>query len=221
MDELLPTAILIPSLNRPQNLERMVTQIHAGTDEEHGLLFCVSDDQSKEVLTDLGEWFIDDSNTEDRRYVTRMNKLIRSVGEAKTIFFGSDDVIHHPGWLRAALKVMATGPEVVVVNDLRNANGTQALVRTSYLDRAVFDAPGEAFHGGYLHNFADTEQFYTAQKRGVFARAMGSYVEHLHPLFQNMRANPWDSTYTNAMHGWTHDSELYNARIRLIDDALA
>jgi len=216
------TAILVPSLNRPQNLEGLVAQIHGATPEEHAILFCVSDDASKEILTSLGEWFLDDSDVEDRRYVTRMNKLIGHVADADTIFFGSDDVVHHPGWLRDALKVMHAGPhEVVVVNDLRNKNGTQALIKTGYLDRAVFDAPGAAFHSGYLHNYADTEQFYTATKRGVIVRAMQSYVEHLHPLFQGQRSLPWDSTYTNAMQGWDHDTALYNERIKLIDVALA
>lgn len=220
MDDLLPTAILIPSLNRPQNLERVWRDIRLGTDEEHTILWCVSDDASKEVLTSLGEWFLDDSDTDDRRYVTRMNKLIRHVGEAKTIFFGSDDVIYHPGWLRAALRVMANGPEVVVVNDLRNPNGTQALIKTSYLDRAVFDAPGEAFHPGYHHNFADTEQFYTAARRGVIARAMQSYVEHLHPIFNDFRHAPWDKTYEDAASSFTKDQERFQARIAAIDRVL-
>jgi len=221
VDDLLPTAILIPSLNRPQHLERVVREIHLATGEDHTILFCVSDDESKEVLTGLGEWFLDDADTDDRRYVTRMNKLIRHAGEAKTIFFGSDDVIHHPGWLTSALKVMAGGPEVVVVNDLRNQNGTQALVRTSYLDRAVFDAPGKAFHPGYHHNFADTEQFYTAARRGVYARAMQSYVEHLHPIFTDSRHVSWDQTYEDAVEHFTEDQARYESRTRLIDRALS
>lgn len=220
-DDLLPTAVLIPSLNRPQYLERVATQVHQNTGEEHTTLFCVSDDWSKEVLTNLGEWFLDDSDVEDRRYVTRMNKLIREAGEARTIFFGSDDVIFHPGWLRAALKVMSMGPEVVVVNDLRNPNGTQALVKTDYLERAVFDAPGEAFHPGYRHNFADTEQFYTAARRGVYARALQSYVEHLHPIFTDARHVAWDQTYEDAATHFEEDRARFEHRVQLIDKALA
>lgn len=213
-------AILVPSLNRPQYLARVVENIHAATPEPHRIFFCVSDDESKRILTDLKEWFLDDSDTDDRRYVTRMNKLVRGLIGCDSIFFGSDDVRFTPGWLSAALAVMESGPEVVVVNDQRNPNGTQALITYEYLDRAVFDAPGDAFHGGYLHNFADTEMFFTAYKRGVYARAMDSIVEHLHPLFQGKEALPWDTTYTNAMQGWAHDEALFKERAAAIDQAL-
>jgi glycosyltransferase involved in cell wall biosynthesis len=215
VSDILPCAILIPSLNRPQRLAETIKQIHTSTPEEHRILFCVSDDESKEILTQAGEAFIDDSHVEDRRYVTRMNKMIHEIGGAKSVFFGSDDVIHHPGWLRAAMKVMAEGPEVVVVNDLRNRNGTQALVAANYLSRAVFDDPTAAFHPGYHHNFADTEQFLTAQYRGVFARALGSYVEHLHPIFANRNIG-WDSTYQVAIDGLDHDRELFAFRSTLL-----
>lgn len=214
------TAILVPSLNRPQYLQGLAENIHAATPQEHAILFCVSDDESKEVLASLGEWFLDDSDVEDRRYVTRMNKLIGHIADADYIFFGSDDVIHHPGWLRDALRVMDRGPEVVVVNDLRNPNGTQALIKTSYLEHAVFDAPGLAFHPGYLHNFADTEQFYTAHRRGVLARAMQSYVEHLHPIFNDQRHVPWDATYEDAATNFVKDQERFQARALMISEAL-
>lgn len=176
----------------------------------------VSDPESAAILTELGEWFIDDSDEADRRYVTRMNALVRHIGDAGSVFFGSDDVTHHPGWLSAALRVMETGPSVVVVNDLRNPSGTQALVRATYLAQAVFDAPGDAFHRGYLHNFADTEMFATASKRGTLARALGSIVEHHHPVFGADGALPWDATYATAQSGWDHDAALYARRMEAL-----
>ena len=218
----LPCAILVPSLNRPQRLVELVNNIREATPEDHRVLFCVSDPQSIRILTEMGEWFLDDSEDEDRRYVTRMNKLIREIGDARTIFFGSDDIRFHTGWLTKALKVMDQGAEVVVVNDLRNPNGTQALVKVSYLDRAVFDSPGMAFHPGYHHNFADTEQFFTAYKRGVYARALDSYVEHLHPLFNAPNSIPWDETYKNgALANWDVDQALFQQRAQQIDQLVS
>lgn len=213
---LLPCAILVPSLNRPQNLRRTVESIHNSTPEAHFILFMVSDAESMAILDELGEWYIDDSNVDDHRYVTRMNKLIDCLDDAKTIFFGSDDVIHHPGWLGKALEVMETGPSVVVVNDLHNGAGTQALIRRSYLERAVYDAPGLAFHPGYLHNFADTEMFVTASHQGELARSMESIVEHLHPIFRAANSAPWDETYDNAQRGWDQDEDLYRKRFLAI-----
>ena len=86
-----PTAILLPSLNRPQRLRETVANIHQNTREPHFILFCVSDKESMDILDELDEWYLDDSNAEDRRYVTRMNKLLKFLDDAKTIFFGSDD----------------------------------------------------------------------------------------------------------------------------------
>ena len=212
-------AILIPSLNRPHRLRETVDTIRANTSDPFRIVFCVSDDESRRILEGEGEWFLDDSDDEDRRYVTRMNKLVHQplVLECETMFFGSDDVIYHPGWLAAALKILDTGPHVVVVNDLHNANGTQALMHRDYLPKAVFDAPGDAFHHGYHHNFADNEQHFTAWKQGTYARAMDSLVEHLHPLFRAEDSIAWDPTYTDAMRGWAHDEELYRQRSALID----
>jgi len=216
IEDLLPTAILVPSLNRPQNLRALIANIHEATTVDHFILFCVSDSESRAILEELGERYLDDSDCEDRRYVTRMNKLVPMIGGARTVFFGSDDVVHHPRWLENALSVMDTGPSVVVVNDMHNRNGTQAVVRTEYLRRAVFDAPGLAFHPGYRHNFADNEMFVTAQVQNEFARAMDSSVEHLHPLFRASNSLPWDSTYTDAQRGWLHDEHLFEDRSRSI-----
>ena len=219
ISDLLPCAILVPSLDRPQNLRDMISNIHANTPEEHFILFCVGDEKSKLILDELGEWFLDDGHSKDKRYVTRMNKLLEHIDDAKTIFFGSDDVRHHRGWLTAALRVMDADPfpRCVVVNDLHNANGTQALIRRSYLQSAVFDAPGLAFHPGYGHNFADNEMFLTAQVAGEFDRAPDSIVEHLHPLFRSDNALPWDDTYINAMHPWAEDAERFDRRSALIN----
>lgn len=213
MSDYLPCAILVPSLNRPQNLRELVENIHANTPEEHFILFCVGDEKSKLILDDMGEWFLDDEREKDKRYVTRMNKLIEHIDDAQTIFFGSDDVRHHKGWLTSAIRVMdRQNVSVVVVNDLHNANGTQALIRTSWLDRAVFDAPGLAFHPDYGHNFADNEMFLTAQVAGQFDRAPESIVEHLHPVFQSANALAWDRTYTDAMDRWSEDEERFRLR---------
>jgi len=219
LSDLLPCAILVPSLDRPQNLRDITSNIHQNTPEEHFILFCVGDEKSKLILDELGEWFLDDERDQDKRYVTRMNKLvIDHLDDAKTIFFGSDDVRHHRGWLTAALRVMdsTTHPRVVAVNDLHNTNGTQAVIHRSWLEHAVFDAPGLAFHPGYGHNFADNEMFLTAACAFEFARAPDSIVEHLHPLFRSANALPWDPTYTNAMKPWAEDEERFKRRSELI-----
>lgn len=216
MSDLSPTSILIPSLNRPQLLRGLIENIHRVTPEPHALFFTVSDPESAVILTDLGEPYLFDAADPDRRYVTRMNKMVHQLPPAGTVFFGSDDVLFHEGWLSEALEVMRTGFAVVVGDDLRNPNGTMALMRTDWLDRAVFDSPGDAFHGGYIHNFADTEQFATAAAANQYARAPRSRVEHLNPIFGAPNSIPWDDTYRNAQAGWDHDAALYARRSEMI-----
>jgi hypothetical protein len=215
---LLPCAILIPSLNRAHRLRDLVANIHATTPEPHQLLFCVGDPDSSAILDDLDEWYLYDEEDPDKRYVTRMNKLahivVDQLPEMRTIFFGSDDVKHHPGWLTEALFWMEKGPSVIVVNDLRNRSGTQALIRVEYLQEAVFDSPGDAFHSGYGHNFADTEMFTVAVNKMKLGRAMDSFVEHLHPIWGARNAMEWDSTYeVGAPEKSAADQELFEARM--------
>lgn len=219
------TAILIPSLGRPQYVRRVYGNIEANTPEPHDQFWCVSGDEYGDILDELslghglGLYAVRDDADPDKRYVTRMNKLAATVRDYDYVFFGSDDVVHHPGWLKEALTVMdeAENAQVVVVNDLRNPNGTQAVVRTSYFPRAVFDDPTVVFHPGYLHNFADTEMFITAAAQQVIYRAPMSQVEHLHPLQQGHSQRPWDDTYANAQAGWNEDAARFNARAALIE----
>lgn len=215
---LLPCAILIPSLNRAHRLRDLVANIHATTPEQHRLLFAVGDPDSLAILDELGEWYLDDTDDPDKRYVTRMNKLSHIVAEQmpemRTIFFGSDDVKHHPEWLKEALFWMDMGPSVIVVNDLRNKSGTQALIRVEYLQEAVFDSPGDAFHSGYGHNFADTEMFTVAVNHNKLGRAMDSFVEHLHPTWGARNSMAWDSTYeVGAMEKSGADQALFESRM--------
>jgi hypothetical protein len=216
------TAILVPSLDRPQRLRGLVENVHCVTREPHRFLFEVSDDESKSILDEMGEQYIDDALSDDRRYVTRMNEMIQYIdADVDTIFFGSDDVVHHPHWLTYSLEAMRqSGRSVAVMNDLHNSAGTQALIRREYLELAVFDEPGLAFHPGYQHNFADTEMFYTAGQRFQYVWVENAIVEHLHPVFGGVNALPWDPTYVNAKVGWDADAALWTSRKALIDRAL-
>ncbi len=207
-------AVLVPSLDRPHRIISVVAAVRVSTPKPHRLMFCVSDDDSKRILRELDIWFLDDSDCDDRRYVTRMNKLVRYIGDAETVFFGQDDVTFHENWFTEAKAVMDdTGKAVVIVNDLHNPNGTAALMRSDYIQEAVIDEPGNVFYSGYLHNFADDEQFLTARVKGQLARAPRSHVEHLHP---SSGGAPMDETYARSWAGWDHDAALFKERSQRI-----
>jgi glycosyltransferase involved in cell wall biosynthesis len=216
-DEAMTTAILIPSLNRPQNLEPLLRSIQFATPEDHYVFLMVSDSESIRICRDLGHPYLDDSSNPDKRYVTRNNEMVRHLRPGtKQVFFGSDDIEFSRHWLDEALIVMNRGYDVVVGDDLRNRNGTMALMKVTYFNRAVFDKPGDVFYSEYIHNFADTEQFFTAKVQQTFARAMNSRVEHLNPVFAGARAFPYDDTYALSREGNDHDAELFYSREPLI-----
>ena len=222
LTDFLPCAVLIPSLGRPHRLKDVAKNVHESTTLDHVILWQVGGFKSLEVIDELDEpCVVDDSDKEDKRYVTRMNNLITHAKliKCRSVFFGSDDVVHHEGWLEAALAEMEEQQKaVIVVNDLRNPNGTQAVVRVDYFPFLVHDDPTVAFHPGYQHNFADTEMFQTAQKYGQLGRAMDSNVEHLHPIYQNNTARPWDDTYRGAMSHWQEDGKRFGERMESLQN---
>ncbi len=219
VEALLPTAILVPTLARPGRIRELVANVHAATPEPHVLRFCTSDAETLGILEELGEWCLDDSDDPDKRYVTRMNKLVRCLDDERTIFFGSDDVRHEAGWLGEALAVMAGGPDVVVVNDLHNPEGTQAVVRREALEWLVFDEPGNAFHSGYRHNFCESEQYAAAARRGALARAYRSVVRHLHPAVLGRDALAWDETYERGQRDYAEDEARFRRRMARLAEA--
>lgn len=205
------TAILIPSLNRPHKLQTLIENIRQVTPEPHKIYCMVSDDESAKILDDLGVNFWRDKG--DVRYVTRMNFMYRHT-EEPFIFTGSDDVYFHEQWLKNALEAMEDGIDLVVVNDGLNPNGTEALVRRKYVQNqsCCMDVPDVLFYPDYHHNFADTEQFETAKKRGVYCYADKSFVEHLH---WNNHKNEHDETYKLSDQNVIEDMNLYKSRRHL------
>lgn len=204
-------AIFVPSLNRPHRLESLITNIREATPELHKIYAMVSDDESANILKDLKVKFWRDDG-KDTRYVTRMNYMYRHTREP-FMFMGSDDVFFHQGWFSKAMNEMQDA-SVVIINDLLNPNGTQALIRRQYIDEqsGCMDTPGVLFYPDYGHNYADTEQFATAQHRGVLAKSEASIVEHLH--WANGKSTQ-DETYELSNKTSGQDQKLFLSRQHL------
>ena len=104
------------------------------------------------------------------------------------VFTGAGDLVFHPGWFEAAAAELRPGVGVVGVNDLGSPrvvageHATHFLVTRTYADEhGTIDERGKIFHEGYPHEFVDDELVATAKRRGMWAMAIGSHVEHLHP----------------------------------------
>jgi len=203
-------AIFVPSLNRPKSLKRLVENIRENTTVTHNMYFVISDDESAEILDDLGVNFWRDSGG---TWIERNNFMYKHTKEPY-IFLGSDDLDFKPDWDVIALKVMEEVDGVVPVNDMHNPNGTSAMVSRNYIDTmsGCVDTEGVIAYPGYHHNFADTELFRTAESRHRFKYATNSIVEHLHPSAEKSKT---DDTYKRAESFITQDKELFNNRSNL------
>jgi hypothetical protein len=204
------TAILIPAM-RGDRLRALIANIEETTPgpcEVHiaatiGVHAWALDDDPR-----VTRWF-DDGGT----WGGRLNELFRHTTEPY-LFLGADDVRFHPGWLEAALSVMADTDGVVAVNDLWNPRGTLALVSRRYLveEGGTVDGTGAIIHEGYGHVFSETELFETAASRGRFAYCAESVVEHLHPVAGKAED---DEVYRLGFASLDADTALYQSRRHL------
>lgn len=203
-------AIFIPSLNRPNKLEALVNNIRENTSLPYKAYFMVSDNESVKILDRLGQSFYKDCD--DTRYVTRMNFLYKNTTEPY-MFMGSDDICFHKNWDIEAMKVAKDYP-FVVGEDMFNQHGTMAFISRKYIKKhsGCIDVPDVLFYPGYQHNYADTEQFGTAQFRGVFARCLDSVVEHQH---YGSGKSSFDPTYAKSNNSSGIDKLLFESRKHL------
>lgn len=206
------TAILIPSLWRPESLKRTIDNIRETTPEQHAIYAMVdeSDPASLEVCQTMGVscW------TDDAGYfVPRIQFLFEHTAEP-FFFTGSDDIVYTPGWLTGCFAAMESHHKVCCPNDGHNPKGTNFLVERQYVleQGGNFDTPGYVYHPDYLHNFSDDEMVNTGCFRGVYVRAMDVLVESTHPAWGNSQV---DNTYMRMYEADAQDRELYYSRWHL------
>jgi hypothetical protein len=207
MGDALSTAILIPVLDRPHRVEPLVANIADATPEPHTILFAASDQPTIDELDRLGINYLRDDGDS---WPNRINRLFHATTDPY-VFLGADDVSFHSGWLSEALKAMAEVDGVVAVSDLFNPYGTLALVSRRYIteESGCVDTPGVVVHGGYRHNYSDTELFSVARARGRHAYCAESIVEHFHP---SAGKAPMDGTYQIGFDHEMADRVLYASR---------
>lgn len=183
-----PVTVIVPVLSRPQNVAPLVESLRASTGLAEAL-FVVEPD-------DVFEWAAVDKAgakriTHPGTFAEKINAAMEHVTTSR-IFITGDDVRFRPGWLDH-LQFVADryGAKVVGANDLGNPrvtsgeHATHMLIDVDYINElgASWDGPGVVCHEGYRHWYVDDELVTVAKQRGVFQVALGSVVEHMHPIF--------------------------------------
>lgn len=215
--------IIIPVLNRPARAIEVFKSATENTDVPHRVLFICSLGDEAEIEACRATGAIADVFPEPAGpgdWAKKLNYAYRGSFEP-WLFCGADDLRFHPGWASEALTIGEhTQAGVVGTNDLGNPrvisgrHSTHPLIRRRYADeRGTIDQPRAMAHEGYDHQFVDDEIVQTAIKRGEWAFARASVVEHLHPFFEKA---PMDSTYEKGLRATARDRALFVKRRRLI-----
>jgi hypothetical protein len=179
--------ILVPLLGRADRFGAMAASA-AATMPTARVLYCVTpgDTPVLDALNAVGAQRILVPWQPVGDYARKINTGYACSSEA-LLFLGADDIVFHPGWFEAATAQLTAGVGVVGTNDLGSPrvmaglHSTHSLVTRSYVDTyGTIDEPGKVLHEGYLHEYVDDEFVETARRRGAYAHAADSWVEHYH-----------------------------------------
>lgn len=213
-----PTAVLVPVMRRPQNAAPFMASLRAST----GLatVYAVADADDTETIaawTAAGASVLVRDGAEGT-FAEKVNYGYRNTDEP-WVFIVGDDVRFHAGWLDHAQAIAGDTRHVIGTNDLGNPrvvagdHATHLLIRRSYVDEqgASWDGPKIVAHEGYRHWYVDDEIVTAAKQRGVWAMALGSVVEHLHPA--------WGKADTDDVYGLgqahaSEDQAVFEKRAR-------
>lgn len=213
--------VIVPVLHRPQNVRPLLETLRASTGLATAWFVCDRDDKEEQdlVLEHGGRVLKCDGSFAEK--VNYAYTAIPRVGKpAPWLMLTGDDVLFQPGWLDHALFVASQyGGQVVGTNDLGNPrvtsgdHATHMLVSRRYVDEvgATFDAEPGVVCGPYRHWFVDDELVLAAKQRGVWQMALGSIVEHMHPLWGKGQV---DDVYVKGQAHAEADKALFEERAR-------
>lgn len=212
-------AVIVPVMKRPRNAEPFMRSLRATT----GLatVYAVADEadtDTADAWEAAGARVLLVDHDRPGTFAEKVNHAAAKADEP-WLFIVGDDVKFHPGWLdHAQHTAHTTGAQVVGTNDLANPrvmagdHGTHLLISREYVDEqgASWDGPGVVCHEGYRHWYVDDEIVTAAKQRGAWAAALGSKVEHLHPLVGKAED---DEVYRTGQRRAERDGRLFRERL--------
>jgi glycosyltransferase involved in cell wall biosynthesis len=207
-------SILVPVLNRPHRVQPLLDSALAATPEAEVLFIADPDDQPEiDALEEAGANYL----TYDHGYAGKINYGVRKT-DRPLIFSAADDLHFHPGWLDIARAEITDQIHVVGTNDLcsdrvrAGTHATHLLMTRDYALLPTADGGRGPFCENYHHWFCDDELVETAISRNAIAFAIGSIVEHYHPMVGKADVDP---TYIKGQSRQKQDKRLFHRRRKL------
>lgn len=207
-------AIIVPVLQRPQNVAPLLASIEATTPQPHRVLFVCDpgDIPEQDAIARAGGAMISPGGN----YAAKIRAGILATDEP-IVFLGADDLTFLPGWFEAAAVSLTDPVQVVGVNDLiarrseRRGHATHFLMtRTAALMPTIADEPGPLCPL-YDHSFCDDELIATAKHRGMYAYVLDSHVRHIHPS----AGGEDDDVYRKGRMQFRQDRRIFTRRMHL------
>lgn len=205
--------IVIPTYKRPHAIMRAYNNAHENTTMDHKIYFVIEPEEwaSYNVIKE------NNLNLIISKYPGNHTGAANTAYEETTdpfFMIANDDFNFHPGWDIKAMEKMTEGVGVVGVNDGMDRYTPITLVRRAYIKEfsGSPDTVNTLYYPGYNHNYVDTEFSEVAKKRGKWAEAPESIVEHMHWAFNKA---VMDETYTKSNATAPADSVTYKSRQRL------
>jgi hypothetical protein len=209
--------VIVPTVkSRVDKIEGLARSLWASTGLAR-LVLVVDDDEHAGMVSHLADEVI----VEPGSFAHKLNVAFdRSTGDAPWLKFVGDDCKFRAGWLDHLQHVAKNyGAKVVGSNDLANPrvvrgeHATHWMVARDYIAEvgASWDGPGVWAHEGYRHNFVDDEIVSAAIQRGVFQVALGSIVEHFHPMTGKAET---DDVYEECQKHFMADARLFEKRLK-------
>lgn len=213
-----PVAVIVPAM-RPECAAPFMQSLRASTGLAAVYAVChYQDDVLAETWRAAGAEHVITTGVETT-FAAKANAGYAFTSEP-WLFLVGEDVRFHPGWLDHAQATAAHQQAAVVgTNDLATErvvdgrHATHLLISRAYAAEvgASWDGPGTIAHDGYRHWFVDDEIVTAAKSRGVWAMALASVVEHLHPIAGTA---PDDDVYAAGRAHATEDQALFLARLK-------
>ena len=198
-------AVLVPVLNRPQNVAPLVESFFSsGTP---GTLHLVGDavtDRATFDVTPRHERVVWEQTRDKVSWPEKINLGIRRVRNADWYLFAADDVTFEPSWWDATQQ-LRDDPTIGVIgtNDSRDGTGNprvaagqhtvHPLVRGTYARDPNLDG-GPFCVETVRHWYSDDLIVAVAQQRGAWAFCKEAVIEHHHPYWYP-NIIPLDATY--------------------------
>ncbi len=205
--------IYLPTYKRPKRLAHVANNIHANTKLRHKIYFVVEPDdlESQKAAKDTQEEVVISEHPGNH---TGAITTIYEKTDEPFFIMANDDFNFLPDWDVNSMKCMSDKIKVVALNEGMGARNTIFLIDRKYIEEqsGVIDQPNKIFCTEYGHNYADTEFWETALKRGVAISCPEAIIEHMHYTFGKA---PLDETYQHTLTFATGDQRTFERRKHL------